>query len=75
MHELSQQSADLVFAWCFPHSPNRSAHTRAGFVEFPVRMRPVELHVGARALAAGADRGLVVDPAAWYMSYLDSDTV
>jgi GNAT superfamily N-acetyltransferase len=76
VHEMAAMRADLVFAWSFPHAPNRRALTRAGFVDFPERARPVELHLGVRALAAtNADRALIGDRRSWYVSYLDSDTV
>lgn len=75
VHELAQQRADLAFAWCFPHSPNYAAHRQAGFLDFPPRLRPVELHFGARPLAVREDGKLITDRRAWYLSYLDSDTV
>lgn len=65
--------AEAALAWCPKHTPNYAAYRRAGFVPVPPRVRPVEINFGARALrpqsaaAAGAD-------AAWYVSFLDSDT-
>jgi GNAT superfamily N-acetyltransferase len=65
--------ADVALAWCFPHSPSFTTYLACGFVPFPERFRPVELHVGARSLAAATPT--VRDRRAWYISYLDSDTV
>jgi GNAT superfamily N-acetyltransferase len=74
VREMSASGAEVALAWCFDHSPTRSAHRAAGFVAFPPRLRPIELHMGV----------LVLDPAVaaplrrrenWYISYCDSDTV
>lgn len=40
----------------------------------PDKLRPVEIHFGARALAPEAAAALR-DGSVWYLSYLDSDTV
>ncbi len=40
----------------------------------PERLRPIELHFGARALDASLE-AVVYDAARWYLSYADSDTV
>jgi hypothetical protein len=61
-------------SWCFPHSPNYSSFRLNGFVVLPERLRPIELHFGARAFDDGLAR-LVHDRSQWYVSYLDSDTV
>jgi hypothetical protein len=66
--------ADAVLSWCFGHSPNYSSFLWNGFVVLPERLRPIELHFGARALD---DRfaSVVHERSSWYLSYLDSDTV
>jgi hypothetical protein len=70
---MASDRADLVFAWCLPHSPNRAAYTKASFVPFPEKLRPVELHFGACSFSAECE--IVRERNEWYISYLDSDTV
>lgn len=72
LKELHESDAEVVLAWCFDHSPNRSAYLRQGFFTLPERVRPIELHAGVRALATQFP---VADRSRWYLSYLDSDTV
>jgi GNAT superfamily N-acetyltransferase len=73
LRSMVRERADVALAWAFPHSPNYSSFRRLGFMPFPSRFRPIELHFGARTF----DPALTVPlrRAAWYMSYLDSDTV
>lgn len=72
--DMAAREADVAVAWCLPHSPTYTAFLRTGFVPFPRRMRPVELHIGVRAFdPAVAEQ--IYDRRAWYLSYLDSDTV
>lgn len=66
--------ADVVLSWCLPHSPNRGVYRSQGFVDLPQRFWPIELHVGARGFSVPAWMDLS-DPARWYLSYSDSDTV
>ncbi len=68
-----QRNADVALAWCQPHSPNYGAYRKAGFLPFPNRIRPIKLNFGARP--RDVDMPFVTDPAKWYISYLDSDTV
>jgi GNAT superfamily N-acetyltransferase len=72
--DMAASGADVALAWCLPHSPTYAAFLRTGFVPFPRRLWPIELHLGARsfdpALAAQVN-----DRRAWYLSYLDCDTV
>jgi hypothetical protein len=70
---MTRQGADVALAWCLPHSPQYTSYLRMGFLPFPERFRPIELHVGARDLASndGID---VTDRRNWYFSYLDADT-
>ncbi len=72
--EMRRRGADVALAWCLPHSPNFGAHLRAGFLPFPEKYRPIELHFGARAFDP-ALYPTVTDRRNWYLSYLDSDTV
>ncbi len=72
--DLRAQGADAALAWCFDHSPTRDAYRAAGFWRLPRRLRPIQLHFGARRLAAREDAA-VGNRESWYLSYLDSDTV
>jgi len=72
--DMTRRGADVALAWCLPHAPSYGALLQAGFVPFPVRYRPIELHAGVRAFDAGL-AGTVAARARWYLSYLDSDTV
>jgi hypothetical protein len=72
--EMDEDGAEVVLAWCLPHSPNYSAIRKAGFISLPERLRPIELHVGVRPLAAPPTANLG-NRTNWYLSYLDSDTV
>lgn len=71
--ELYLSGAEVILSWCLEHSPNRSAFLREGFLPLPEKLRPIELHVGARALAQ--PQAPFGDRTRWYLSYLDSDTV
>jgi GNAT superfamily N-acetyltransferase len=71
---IAERGADAALAWSFPHAPNARAFARAGYVVMPERLRPIELHLGARALDA-ALAPVLADRRNWYISYCDSDTV
>jgi hypothetical protein len=68
------EGADVALAWNLPHSRNHRAFRWAGFLTLPERMRPIELHFGARSFEEPADPA-VTDRRSWYLSYCDSDTV
>lgn len=70
--DMTAQGADVALAWCLPHSPPYRSLLASGFVPFPERYRPIELHAGVRAFHAPPT---VHERARWYLSYLDSDTV
>jgi hypothetical protein len=72
--DMRDAGADAVLAWCFSHSPNHRSHLRCGFLPFPARFRPIELHMGVRPFDR-AVASTVLDRTRWYASYLDSDTV
>jgi hypothetical protein len=74
LRRMAADRADVVLAWSFPHSPNAPAYSKVGFLPFPKRLRPIELHVGARALDPSL-RELLARRESWYISYCDSDTV
>lgn len=72
--EFMHKKVDAVLAWCPPHAPNHKAHRRAGFLPMPEKIRPIELHFGARLFPVSeGEPGLKYED--WYLSYLDSDTV
>jgi GNAT superfamily N-acetyltransferase len=72
--DMQQHNADVALAWCLPQSPTYKSFLAMGFVPFPDRYRPIELHGGVRSFDARlAD--VLSDRRAWYLSYLDSDTV
>lgn len=68
---MTREGADVALAWCMPHARPFRAFVSTGFVPFPVRFRPIELHFGARAFS---NNSRVAKRAEWYVSYLDSDT-
>jgi hypothetical protein len=70
---LRNEGAELALAWCFPWSPNYKAYRAAGFVPFPERFRPLVINFGALGLTDKAPEAM--NAKAWYVSYLDSDTV
>ena len=69
----ARDGAEAALAWCPKHAPNHAAYRRAGFVSVPPRVRPVEINFGARALRPESAAAAAAD-AAWYVSFLDSDT-
>lgn len=71
--ECIEQKADVLLAWCLEHSPNYRVYRQAGFLPFPEKIRPIELHFGYRSLASDGDLDLSFKD--WYLSYLDTDTV
>ncbi len=71
--ESARAGADVALGWCLDASPNRAAYRGEGFVTLPERVRPIELHFGARHLASG--QTAVCNRRSWYLSYCDSDTV
>lgn len=76
-HELAyatRQGAELALAWNSPTAPNGAALKAAGFLPLPERLRPVEIHVGAKPLVDEVPAAMM-DGDQWYLSYLNSDTV
>jgi hypothetical protein len=72
--EMFVAGAEVILAWNFTHSPNYHIIRNSGFWHLPESMRPIELHLGARALAAPPGTN-PCNRNNWYLSYLDSDTV
>lgn len=71
--QAARNGADAALAWCPKHAPNYAAYRGAGFVPVPPRLRPIEINFGARALRPEIAAAAAAD-AAWYVSFLDSDT-
>jgi len=74
VREMSDAGADSVLAWSLAHSPSFPIYARHAFFPLPERLRPIELHFGARAFDSTVS-SIVGDRRRWYLSYLDSDTV
>ncbi|MET0410044.1 MAG: GNAT family N-acetyltransferase [Polyangiaceae bacterium] len=74
VRDMAREGADALLAWCLPQSPNIAGYHLNGFVPLPTRLRDIELHFGAHAFQP-AFTSQVAARAAWYVSYLDSDTV
>jgi hypothetical protein len=72
--DMRRARTDAVLAWAAPHAPNYGAYRRAGFLPMPDRIRPIHLYFGGKALTART-APVMTRPQAWYLSYLDSDTV
>jgi hypothetical protein len=70
-NEFIDNRVDAVLAWCLPTSPNAPDYRRAGFFSLPEKLRPIQLHFGGRTF----DGSPFPDTKAWYISYIDSDTV
>jgi hypothetical protein len=72
--EAGESGAEVALAWCRPSSLNYRAYRAAGFMPFPDRLRPIEIHHGS--WVDPSDQALKAQQEAdWYLSYLDSDTV
>jgi predicted acetyltransferase len=74
MNDIKSQNADCILSWCMDHSPNSKAYKKNFFLKMPVKLRPIELHFGARSFDSKTS-SLVNDRSNWYLSYSDSDTV
>jgi GNAT superfamily N-acetyltransferase len=70
----AQLGAEIALAWCPANAPGREGYRRAGFLSLPDRLRPIEIHFGARAVVPEAAPA-VESGSNWFISYLDSDTV
>lgn len=72
--EIKKENADLILAWCFDHSPNYKTFKTSYFFKLPEKLRPIELHFGAKAFDAKL-KDIIYNRKNWYLSYSDSDTV
>lgn len=75
LRAMASEGAEIVLAWNDSGSFNASAHRAAGFMTFPAKLQPIELHWGVVALGSDAEATRIYDRSEWYISYLDSDTV
>jgi GNAT superfamily N-acetyltransferase len=66
---------DAICALAFPRSPDRRAYTRAGFLPVPEKLNPEQIVFSLRT--TGPDQGAddAWDPAAWRLSWGDTDLV
>lgn len=71
---LRKNKADLVLAWCLPHSFNYSCHKEAGFYKFPEKFRPLKLNMIVKKLNSTHEKE-IYNVKNWFFSYSDSDTV
>ncbi len=74
LRQMRDEGAEIVLAWNLPRSPNHRSFLRTGFMSFPERLRPIELHFAVLPLQPDTAR-VATDRDKWYLSYLDSDTV
>jgi hypothetical protein len=71
---LKRNKADLILAWCLPHSFIYSCHRKAGFYKFPEKIRPQKLGMIAKTLNSNHAED-INNIKNWFFSYSDSDTV
>ncbi|MEO6812812.1 MAG: hypothetical protein ABI172_02710 [Ginsengibacter sp.] len=71
---LKMNKADLILAWCFPHSFNYFCHRKAGFFKFPEKIRPQKLGIIVKSLNIVPAEN-IYNIKDWFFSYSDSDTV
>jgi hypothetical protein len=71
---IKSESADCILAWCLEHSPSYNTFKKDFFVKMPEKIRPIELHFGARCFNSEL-KEQVYKRENWYLSYSDSDTV
>lgn len=72
--DIKKNNADCILSWCMSHSPNFKTFSKRLFVNMPSKIRPIELHFGARSFDETL-KPLINNRANWYLSYSDSDTV
>lgn len=74
INEINKNHADAILAWCLEHSPNYKIFKKYFFVNMPEKIRPIELHFGARSFDERM-KPIIEKRENWYLSYSDSDTV
>lgn len=73
LRRMLEGGAEVVLAWCMTHDTVFRDFVLQGFLPFPERLRPIELHLGVLPLSNAAKA--VVHRRLWRLSYCDSDTV
>ncbi|WP_107040041.1 GNAT family N-acetyltransferase [Brumimicrobium mesophilum] len=73
-NEAIEKNADCILAWGMEHSENYINYKSSGFYNLPEKLRPIELHFGAKAFDKNL-KDLISNRENWYLSYSDSDTV
>lgn len=74
VNEINLSKADCVLSWCLSHSPNYHSYKSIKFFNMPEKLRPIELHFGARSFDKDYE-AIILNRKNWYLSYSDSDTV
>ncbi|CAM1339449.1 GNAT family N-acetyltransferase [Tenacibaculum aestuarii] len=74
VNEIKKSQCDCVLSWCFDHSPNYNAFKKSKFYKIPEKLKPIELHFGARSFNSDVSE-IINNRENWYLSYSDSDTV
>lgn len=70
---MRDTGTEAVLAWSYPGMPNYKALRSCGFFPLPEQVRPFHIWFGSYPLSR---KGIIcAEPANWYLSYLDSDTV
>jgi GNAT superfamily N-acetyltransferase len=72
----ARRRAHAMLAWCPTSAPIRPLLRLNGFTPVPAALLPIRVNVGVRVFDRRRRQLLTcLDPSAWYLSYLDSDTV
>jgi hypothetical protein len=74
LKQMQAEGADVALAWNDAEFYNYESFKATGFLPFPVKLQPIELHWGFICLDETI-RQKLNNRRAWYLSYLDSDTV
>jgi len=73
-NKIKEEKADCILSWCLEHSPNYPVYKKERFFDFPEKLRPIELHFGARSFKPEYEE-VIANRDNWFISYADSDTV
>ncbi|AOW17239.1 hypothetical protein LPB03_07065 [Polaribacter vadi] len=71
---IKKEKADCILAWSFEHSPNHKIFKKQFFLKMPEKLKPIELHFGARSFNKNLTN-IINKRENWFISYSDSDTV
>lgn len=71
---FKKNKADVILSWCYAHSFNYGTYKKAGFYNFPEKIRPQKLGVIVKVLKSEFEKD-ILKIKNWYFSYSDSDTV